>query len=150
LPLALSTIRETDTIVHARNGQVVVLGGLTQNQEDESIAKLPYFGNVPFLGSLMRNTAQASRRSEFVVLLRPVIIRQHTWQNALHHTSQKYQHLNRGFHMGDRPDLFGTRGERKIPYHHYYEPDLHKHHAQTAGRDKFGKSIPAHSGHRYS
>ena len=53
-PLAQSTIRESDTIAHAKNGQVVIIGGLMQNITTEDVAQLPFVGSVPFLGTLVR------------------------------------------------------------------------------------------------
>src|SRR3990167_8075033 len=60
LPLAFSTIRESDNIVKAKNGQVVVIGGLMQNNTSETIVATPGLGNIPFFGALFRRTAQKS------------------------------------------------------------------------------------------
>ena len=114
LPLAHSTIRESDTVVHARNGQVVVIGGLMENQSIEDVAQLPFFGNIPFLGTLLRNTKQSSRKSELVILLRPVIVKRGTWNKQVTDSHQRIMALKKGFHFGGRPDIFGTDGEQPI------------------------------------
>ena len=115
-PLAHSTIRESDTIVHAKNGQVVVIGGLMQNQTQEDIAGLPFFGNIPFLGTLFRATKQTSRKSELVILIKPTVITQKSMNKQLIETTQRVAGLKRGFHIGSRPDIFGTEGEEPVSF----------------------------------
>lgn len=74
LPLAFSTIRESDSIVSAESGQVVVIGGLMQNQETKTQAKVPFFGQIPLLGNLFKHQLVKSRKSELVILLRPQVV----------------------------------------------------------------------------
>jgi MSHA biogenesis protein MshL len=111
LPLANSSIRESDTIVHAKNSQVVVIGGLMQDITTEDIAQLPWFGNIPFLGTLVRATKQTSQKSELVILLRPTIVSSKKTNHDLTVTSRRFESLKRGFHIGGRPDVYGTQGE---------------------------------------
>lgn len=114
LPLASSTIRESDTIVHAKNGQVVVIGGLMQDTTAEGVAQLPWFGNVPFLGTLVRATKQNSQKSELVILLRPTIVDGRKTNKDITVAARRFSTLKRGFHIGGRPDIFGTQGEVPI------------------------------------
>ncbi|MBL7480963.1 pilus (MSHA type) biogenesis protein MshL [Legionella bononiensis] len=114
LPLANSTIRESDTIVHSKNGQVVVIGGLMQDATTEGIAQLPWFGNIPFLGTLVRRTKQNSDKSELVILLKATIVNQKSNIKDLTDTTRRIASLKRGFHLGDRPDIYGTQGEAPI------------------------------------
>ena len=74
LPLALSTIRETDSVVYARSGQVVVLGGLMQDRSVDTNSGTPVLGNVPLVGHLFSQQRNVSVKSELVILLRPVIM----------------------------------------------------------------------------
>lgn len=112
LPLARSTIRESDTVVHAKDGQVIVIGGLMQNQTGESLAGLPFFANVPFFGTLLRNTRQGSTKSELVILLKPTVVKRKVWSQQLNHAQQGIDGVKRGFHVGGYPGVFGTEGER--------------------------------------
>ncbi|AUH71961.1 pilus (MSHA type) biogenesis protein MshL [Legionella sainthelensi] len=114
LPLANSTIRESDTMVHAKNGQVVVIGGLMQDTTTEGIAQLPWFGNIPFLGTLVRATKQNSQKSELVILLRPTIVTGKSTNKDITVSARRVSSLKRGFHIGDRPDIYGTQGEVPI------------------------------------
>jgi MSHA biogenesis protein MshL len=74
LPLALSTIRETDSVVYARNGQVVVLGGLMQNKSTDNNSGAPIIGNLPVIGHLFSNQRNATVKNELVILLKPIIM----------------------------------------------------------------------------
>ena len=74
LPLALSTIRETDSIVFARSGQVVILGGLMQNRAQDNNAGAPGFADIPLFGHMFTQQRNVMVKSELVILLRPVIM----------------------------------------------------------------------------
>ncbi|WP_148263554.1 pilus (MSHA type) biogenesis protein MshL [Legionella drancourtii] len=114
LPLANSTIRESDTIVHAKTGQVVVIGGLMQDTTSEGIGQVPWFGNIPFLGTLVRATKQTSQKSELVILLRPTLVNGKNTNHDLTVSARRIAGLKRGFHIGGRPDIYGTQGEVPI------------------------------------
>jgi MSHA biogenesis protein MshL len=112
LPLALSTIRESDNVVSAKNGQVVVIGGLMQNNMAENIGGTPGISRIPFIGALFRRTSQIAKKSELVILLRPIIVDNRTWIDTLEHEEHDFQNLKRNFHAGGLPDVFGNQGEK--------------------------------------
>lgn len=74
LPLAFSKVRETDSVVRARSGQLVVIGGLMQENTSKDEAGVPLLSKIPGLGALFRHTQSTSRKSELVILLRPQMI----------------------------------------------------------------------------
>jgi MSHA biogenesis protein MshL len=111
LPLAESTVRESDSVVHARDGQVIVIGGLMQNSTSENLNSTPGISRIPFLGTLFRQTKQASAKSELVILLRPTVVNDNTWSQQIQGARTRYCDLDRGFHVGSRPEVFGTQGE---------------------------------------
>ena len=74
LPLALSTVSETDSIVRVRNGQIVAIGGLmTQEQRDDRNG-LPGVSEVPVFGALFRQKSGSLTKRELVILLKPSVI----------------------------------------------------------------------------
>lgn len=84
LPLAFSTVRETDSIVRAKSGQIVVIGGLMQESKRNLVAKTPVLGDIPGLGKLFQHNRQISRKTELVILLRPVVVdRDEVWDYAV-------------------------------------------------------------------
>ncbi|MGE0080720.1 MAG: pilus (MSHA type) biogenesis protein MshL [Thiohalomonadaceae bacterium] len=74
LPLAASTIRESDTVIRARDGQIVVLGGLMQTRQIEEDAGVPFLSDLPVLGYLFKHKSLSKRKSELVILLKPTVV----------------------------------------------------------------------------
>ena len=74
LPLARSTVRETDSIVRARSGQVIVIGGLMQDIISDQDAGAPGAKKIPLLGHLFKHTKKSSKKSELIILLKPVVV----------------------------------------------------------------------------
>lgn len=79
VPLALSSVRQSDSIVRARSGQVIVIGGLMRSQSRDRSAAIPGAGRLPVVGGLFRNARQQEVKSELVILLRPVVVDDATW-----------------------------------------------------------------------
>lgn len=73
-PLALSSVREADSIVRARSGQIVVIGGLMQETDRDDRFGVPLLSRLPLIGFLFRQTRVSSRKSELVILLKPVVV----------------------------------------------------------------------------
>lgn len=112
LPLAKSTVRESDDIVRAKNGQVIVIGGLMERKADEELTSTPGASRVPFFGSLFRSTDQTSNKTELVILLRPVVpSSDKVWGNQIKKNMDEFRQVNRGYHVGSRPEIFGNEGE---------------------------------------
>jgi general secretion pathway protein D len=71
----ISQRRITSTIA-VDSGQMVVLGGLISEQQDYSKNSIPVLGKIPYLGDVLGgNTDKAKARTELVVFLQPVVIR---------------------------------------------------------------------------
>lgn len=114
LPLAQSTIRESDNIVRAKDGQVIVIGGLMQNNTIETVVGTPGLSNIPFLGTLFRRTAQESIKSELVILLRPIVVTNKTTITSLEDSKKRFKILKRPFHQGGLPRVFGNQAEEEL------------------------------------
>jgi len=71
LPLAQSSIRESDSIIYAQSDQVVVIGGLIQNVSKASNAATPWASKIPIIGNAFKQKDQRSTKRELVILLRP-------------------------------------------------------------------------------
>ena len=83
LPVAFSSIRETDSIIRAASGQVVVIGGLLQNKKSNTQASVPWLSRIPILGFLFRQSDRSMTKSELVILLQPTVIETNTWNDEL-------------------------------------------------------------------
>ncbi|MBC7682471.1 MAG: secretin N-terminal domain-containing protein [Ferruginibacter sp.] len=75
LPVASSSVNESDTMVRIQDGNIVAIGGLMQVESNRRASGLPGSTNVPFLSSLLGNKADSGRKKELVVLIKPTIIR---------------------------------------------------------------------------
>jgi MSHA biogenesis protein MshL len=73
LPLALSQVRESDSVVSAKSGQVIVIGGMMRTTSSDRNYGIPLLGSIPVLGNLFRSKQRTTVRSELVILLRPVV-----------------------------------------------------------------------------
>jgi MSHA biogenesis protein MshL len=74
VPLAASTIRESDSIVKASSGQIIVIGGLMQNSSSDVNAGVPWLSQIPLIGNLFKQKNQNSVKSELIILLKPMVI----------------------------------------------------------------------------
>lgn len=84
LPLAFSSVRESDSVVRARHGQVVVIGGLMQDETVRRRAQSGFLGDIPLLGNLFQQRGDQRRQTELVILLRPLIVDDDSdWSQAL-------------------------------------------------------------------
>ncbi|PIE20537.1 MAG: pilus (MSHA type) biogenesis protein MshL [Neptuniibacter caesariensis] len=93
IPLALSSIRESDSIVRAESGQVIVIGGLMKSTDSDKRAKTPGLGDLPGVGNLFRQTRQAGSKTELVILLRPVLANHDNLQNELKRSLRSFRNL---------------------------------------------------------
>jgi len=75
LPLASSNVNETDTLVRVQDGNIVAIGGLMQLESNRRTSGLPGTSDSAVASTLFGNRANAGRKKEVVVLIKPTIIR---------------------------------------------------------------------------
>lgn len=92
VPLALSNTRETDTIIRARSGQLVVIGGLMKNDLIKQTASTPVLGDLPMLGRLFRQESDVLEKTELVILLRPHVVDTNAvWNRELEEAAERFR-----------------------------------------------------------
>lgn len=74
LPLARSTVSETDSVVKVTNGNIVAIGGLMKVDIDDNKSGLPGAQDVPVMGNLFSNRNRVATKKELVILIKPTII----------------------------------------------------------------------------
>jgi general secretion pathway protein D len=67
--------RSIDTAVLINDGQTIVLGGLMQDEVDANDSKIPGLGDIPGVGALFRSNSRNRTKTDLLVFLRPVIVR---------------------------------------------------------------------------
>ncbi|OCW94381.1 pilus (MSHA type) biogenesis protein MshL [Alishewanella sp. HH-ZS] len=96
LPLAQSNIRQSDTLIRARSGEIVVIGGLMQTVKSDSVSRTPILGAIPGLGQLFTSKRQIEQKKELVILLKPTVVEPGVWQQQIGQSSEQLQRWQQG------------------------------------------------------
>ncbi|MCM2328753.1 MAG: type II secretion system secretin GspD [Lysobacter sp.] len=83
--------RSLESTVLVDDGQIVVLGGLIQDDQQAGIDKVPLLGDLPWIGSLFKYETRNRKRTNLMVFLRPVVLRDDKAAAAL--TSDRYEYI---------------------------------------------------------
>ncbi len=75
--------RSIDSTVMVQDGGIVVLGGLLQDEYADNQEKVPLLGDVPFFGNLFKNQSRSRKKTNLMVFMRPVVIREFTGTDSL-------------------------------------------------------------------
>ena len=67
--------RSANTIITLKDGEPMVIGGLIGKEEEKSISKIPFLGDLPILGALFRNHHRSSSESELMIFLSAHVIK---------------------------------------------------------------------------
>ena len=68
-------VKQSSGLVRLKDGEMVIIGGLIQEESTETERKVPLLGDIPYLGRLFKGTYTAKRKSELVIFISPRIIR---------------------------------------------------------------------------
>ncbi len=68
--------RQIITQVLVNDGQTVVLGGILDTTKSKSANKVPFFGDIPFIGALFRSTTDINNKTELLIFITPKILRE--------------------------------------------------------------------------
>lgn len=83
--------RELKTVVMADDGETIVLGGLIDEDVQESVSKVPILGDIPLLGHLFKSTSTSRQKRNLMVFLRPRIVRDGITAGDI--SSRKYNYI---------------------------------------------------------
>jgi general secretion pathway protein D len=67
--------REMESILKIESNQIAVLGGLMQDDITNQTEEIPLLSNIPFFGEAFKNRNDKSTKTELVIFLRPVVIK---------------------------------------------------------------------------
>ncbi|NZA26606.1 type II secretion system secretin GspD [Luteimonas sp. SJ-92] len=85
--------REIETRVLADDGAIVVLGGLLDQADRNTVDKVPVLGDIPGLGALFRRTARSRNKTNLMVFIRPTIVRDPREAQGI--TAPRYDYMRR-------------------------------------------------------
>ncbi len=121
--------RSIDTKVLVDDGHTIILGGLIEDNKNETEQSVPLLGRLPFIGGLFRYTEKTGKRTNLMVFLRPVIV--HGPQESYGVTADRYEYLRARTQEIGRQDVL-DRFTPKQPT----EEELRKYKKRSDDADK--------------
>lgn len=67
--------KEIESVMRVASGNIAVLGGLMEDKVDYQTQRVPLVGQIPLLGEVANNRNNAAQKTELVILLRPIVIK---------------------------------------------------------------------------
>lgn len=67
--------RSIESTVMVDDGQIIVLGGLIEDRFTDTKSKVPFLGDLPYVGALFRSESRSKKRTNLMVFLRPIVMR---------------------------------------------------------------------------
>jgi general secretion pathway protein D len=97
----ITSKRSLDTNVLVNDGQIIVLGGLIDDNMQDSVEKVPVLGDIPIIGGLFRYKTRSHIKTDLMVFLRPTIIRSNEQSVSL--AGDRYDYI-RNAEIDGRPE----------------------------------------------
>jgi general secretion pathway protein D len=96
-----TTKRSIENTVTVDDGAILVLGGLIEDRFVTNKSKVPFLGDLPFIGALFRSESRERRRTNLMVFLRPVVLRDAESSRRL--SEERYEQI-RGEQKSSQPE----------------------------------------------
>jgi MSHA biogenesis protein MshL len=104
LPLASSSISESDTIVRVSDSNIVAIGGLMKESSARDSSGLPGLSRMPWIGGLFGSKSRSLVKSELVILLKPTVIESDTsWRQDILDTKERIDAYQRSEPLSRNP-----------------------------------------------
>ncbi len=113
--------REIKTTVMVENGATVILGGLIDEDVQESEQKVPLLGDIPILGHLFKSTTNSTRKRNLMVFLRPTIITDAAVMNTM--AKEKYNFI-RADELRKKEEGLSLMSDERLPILPEWNDDL--------------------------
>ena len=97
LPLASSTIRESDNIVRAKNNQIILIGGMMEDKGANHEGGTPFLSKIPIAGNLFKRQDRLGTKTEIVILLQPKLINGDVANELLRESAKKFSDMDTDF-----------------------------------------------------
>lgn len=97
LQLPLSSIQESDNIVRARSGQIIIIGGLMKEASTDEDASIPVLADVPLVGNFFKHKKVSRIKRELIILLKPTSINLgQDWDDAVGESHERIKKIRAG------------------------------------------------------
>jgi general secretion pathway protein D len=104
--------RSIESTVVVDDGQIIVLGGLIEDSYDTTRSKVPLLGDIPYLGALFRSENRTRKRTNLMVFLRPVVLRDQASSDTL--SLDRYDYI-RAQQQASQPPQSAILGVNESP-----------------------------------
>lgn len=94
VPLARTSVRELDSVIRGEDGKIVVLGGLAYERSVDDLAGVPVVNDIPVVGAAFDQRRRQTVKSEFIILLRPMIANDESDKSFIRDSSDRFKQLN--------------------------------------------------------
>ncbi|CAG4885200.1 MSHA biogenesis protein MshL [Georgfuchsia toluolica] len=95
LPLAKSSVNETDSIVRVQDGQIVAIGGLMTQDQTNDRSQIPGLGSAPVIGAAFGQRSNALHKRELIILLKPTLVRDdRVWARDIEQSAERMRSLS--------------------------------------------------------
>ncbi|AJW43520.1 MULTISPECIES: type II secretion system secretin GspD [Ralstonia] len=108
-----TNVRSIETNVLANDGQIVVLGGLLEDNYQDGEQKVPGLGDIPILGALFRSETKQRKKTNLLVFLRPIILRTAEATGAL--SDNRYNYMRETQQGFVSPNWLPTTSDKDTP-----------------------------------
>ena len=103
LPLASSSVNETDSIIRARDGNIIAIGGLMRQEQTADTTQLPGAGRAGAAAPLLGQRGNSMSKRELVILLKPTVITDdRAWARDIEQTGERLRSLDPRQFASDR------------------------------------------------
>jgi len=109
--ISFATRRLTTTVM-ADSGQIVVLGGLINEEVQESVQKVPFLGDIPVLGHLFKSSSSKKTKKNLMIFIKPTIIRDGVTMEGI--AGRKYNYF-RALQLEQQERGVNLMPETKVP-----------------------------------
>jgi len=134
--------RSVTTTVMVDDGQIVVIGGLIDEDVQETVSKVPLLGDIPIIGHLFRSTKSSTTKRNLMIFIKPTIIRDAATMHSL--SSSKYNYIRAvqlqqhedGISLmpfTDQPVISELKND--IPLPKSLQQYINEHHKETATKE---------------
>ena len=104
--------RSIESTIVVDDGQIIVLGGLIEDNYTTSRSKVPLLGDIPYIGALFRSESRSRKRSNLMVFLRPTVMRNQAASDKI--SLDRYDFI-RGNQLNSQPTQNAILGVNESP-----------------------------------
>ncbi|MDD5676765.1 MAG: type II secretion system secretin GspD [Kiritimatiellae bacterium] len=99
-PVPVITTRDFTATVSVNDGRTIVIGGIVSSDGSKSRTKIPFLGDIPFLGMLFRSDDNELNRRELIVLMTPYVL--NTPEKAYAETARRHGYISEASNLWTR------------------------------------------------